>query len=153
MVGYDHRQYGSISSKHLARTTAAVFLSQGFRVYMLEDFVCTPFVPFAITHFECCAGVMVTASHNPKQDNGFKVYWSNGAQIIPPHDANISAAIEANLEPWQLYDIGAVVEDGNACDVTDIVAEAYFEQITKMCLRKAKNPKSPLRVAYTGIPT
>ena len=46
------------------------------------------------------AGVMVTASHNPKRDNGFKVYFGNGSQIIPPHDSGISAAIDENMKPW-----------------------------------------------------
>lgn len=50
----------------------------------------------------CAAGVMVTASHNPKHDNGYKVYWGNGCQIIPPHDSGIAAAIDANLDLWEL---------------------------------------------------
>lgn len=59
--------------------------------------VATPFIPFAIKELKCLAGVMVTASHNPKDDNGYKVYWDNGAQIISPHDKNIQKLILENL--------------------------------------------------------
>lgn len=94
--------------------------------------------PFAVETLGCAAGVMVTASHNPRQDNGFKVYWDNGAQvrstqhgpspaapygatdvvdaraqIVPPHDTGIGAHIEENLAPWQAYDTAAVLADPN----------------------------------------
>lgn len=64
----------------------------------------TPFVPFGVLHHSTAAGIMITASHNPKDDNGYKVYWRNGAQIIPPHDAGIAASINDNLRPWHLAD-------------------------------------------------
>jgi len=57
-------------------------------------------VAYGVRHTGSVAGVMVTASHNPKEDNGFKVYWENGAQIVPPHDKGIAGAIEQNLDPW-----------------------------------------------------
>eukprot|EP01040_Poterioochromonas_malhamensis_P006573 gene6572-7077_t len=151
VVGYDHRRLGSLSSQGFARITAAVFLSQGFKVYLLENFVATPFVPFAIKHFKTAAGIMVTASHNPKQDNGYKVYWGNGAQIIPPHDANISHFIQQNLQPWQTYDTEGVFEHSLAKNVTEEVANAYIRAITNMSTRKSLNNSSPLRVAYTAM--
>lgn len=80
-----------------AELSASVFLNEGIPVYLYSEMVATPFVPFAISHKGLLAGVMVTASHNPKEDNGYKVYWSNGAQIIPPHDKNIQKYILANL--------------------------------------------------------
>lgn len=58
----------------------------------------TPFVPYCISQLNALAGVMVTASHNPKEDNGYKVYWTNSAQIIPPHDKNIQEKILQNLK-------------------------------------------------------
>ena len=85
VIGYDHRRKGNLSSQGFARISAAVFAAEGFKVYVLENLVATPFVAFATTHLNCCAGIMVTASHNPKADNGYKVYWGNGSQIIRKH--------------------------------------------------------------------
>ncbi|EME81290.1 uncharacterized protein MYCFIDRAFT_204256 [Pseudocercospora fijiensis CIRAD86] len=90
VVGYDARH----NSERFARLAAAVFLEKGFTVLWFGQLVHTPMVPFSVTHYAAAAGVMVTASHNPKNDNGYKVYWSNGSQIIPPHDVGIAAAID-----------------------------------------------------------
>lgn len=81
-----------------AELSACVFLNEGIPVYLYGEMVPTPFIPFAISHMNLLAGVMVTASHNPKEDNGYKVYWSNGAQIISPHDKNIQTSILDNLQ-------------------------------------------------------
>lgn len=80
-----------------AELSACVFLSAGIPVWLYSRTVATPFVPFAVRELQCLAGVMVTASHNPKEDNGYKVYWTNSAQIISPHDKNIQACILQNL--------------------------------------------------------
>lgn len=87
-----------VTSHRFAELSASVFLNEGIPVYLYSEMVATPFVPFAISHKHLLAGVMVTASHNPKEDNGYKVYWSNGAQITTPHDKNIHQHILANLE-------------------------------------------------------
>ena len=86
VIGFDHRKYLNHTSINFARISAAVLIQAGIKVYMLENQIATPFVAFGVTHLKCAAGIMVTASHNPKRDNGFKVYWANGSQIIPPHD-------------------------------------------------------------------
>ncbi|KEG14264.1 phosphomannomutase-like protein [Trypanosoma grayi] len=97
VIGFDGRH----GSKDFARYSANVFLNAGIRTCLFRQVVPTPFVPFSIRHYGCLAGVMVTASHNPKEDNGYKVYWSNGAQIVSPHDKNISKAIMENLAPLE----------------------------------------------------
>ena len=89
-VGYDARH----NSEKFARLAAATFLEKGLKVLWFGQICHTPMVPFAVSHYKAAAGVMVTASHNPKNDNGYKVYWSNGSQIIPPHDAGIAKAID-----------------------------------------------------------
>uniref|UniRef100_A0A673CDL4 Phosphoglucomutase 2 n=1 Tax=Sphaeramia orbicularis TaxID=375764 RepID=A0A673CDL4_9TELE len=102
VIGYDARAHppSGGSSKRFASLASAVFVSRGVPVHLFSDITPTPFVPFTVSHLGLCAGIMVTASHNPKQDNGYKVYWENGAQIVSPHDKGISKAIEENLEPW-----------------------------------------------------
>ena len=100
VVGYDARH----NSKHFAQLAAAVFESRGITVWWYEDIVPTPFVPFAVRMKKAAAGIMITASHNPAQDNGYKVYASNGCQINSPDDSLIAACIMENLEPtiWRL---------------------------------------------------
>uniref|UniRef100_A0AAQ4R735 Phosphoglucomutase 2 n=1 Tax=Gasterosteus aculeatus aculeatus TaxID=481459 RepID=A0AAQ4R735_GASAC len=102
VIGYDARAHPPSGgcSKRFASLAAAVFISRGVPVHLFSDITPTPFVPFTVLHLRLCAGIMVTASHNPKQDNGYKVYWRNGAQIVSPHDKGIAKAIEENLEPW-----------------------------------------------------
>jgi phosphomannomutase len=96
------------------------------------------------------AGIMVTASHNPKADNGYKVYWGNGAQIIPPHDANIAHFIQENLQPWQQYDTAGVASHPLVHEVTEELSVAYFNNLRAMSARKGQNRDSPLKIAYTG---
>ncbi len=94
---------------------------------------------------------MVTASHNPKADDGYKVYWENGAQIIPPHDSGIAHSINENLQPWQSYDFDNVRSHALFQDVTEEVSSHYTAAIARMSTRSERNPHSALRVAYTGM--
>ncbi|KAK9508228.1 hypothetical protein O3M35_007934 [Rhynocoris fuscipes] len=80
VLGYDGRH----NSKRFAELTAGIFLRAGSPVMLCSNVIPTPFVPFAVTKYKAAAGVMVTASHNPKDDNGYKVYWNNGAQELIP---------------------------------------------------------------------
>ena len=95
VLGYDGRH----NSARWAGLAAGVFLRAGVKVCLFTTTTPTPYVPFTIARRGAAAGVMVTASHNPKWDNGYKVYWGNGAQILSPHDSNIQAAILQNLQP------------------------------------------------------
>ena len=97
VVGFDGRH----NSRRWAGLTAGVFVRANVPVLLFPTTVPTPYVPFTVSQRGAAAGVMVTASHNPKWDNGYKVYWDNGAQILSPHDKNIQAAILDNLQPHQ----------------------------------------------------
>ena len=125
VIGRDARH----NSEKFARLAAAAFVAKGIRVWWLEKIVHTPLVPFSVGMLGAVAGVMVTASHNPAQDNGYKVYWSNGCQIIPPHDVGIAESIERNLVPlsWQ---VGVVDEDQGMVEfVLDRARDAYFQTV------------------------
>ena len=89
-IGHDCRN----NSRFFAETTANVFAANGFTVYLFEDLRPTPEVSFAIRKLGCSAGVVCTASHNPKEYNGYKAYWNDGAQIVSPHDKNIILEVE-----------------------------------------------------------
>ncbi|ENM3929195.1 phospho-sugar mutase [Vibrio cholerae] len=90
VIGYDGRP----DSQQFAHDTASVLTSLGIKTYLTYQVAATPIVAFGVRHFNAAAAVVVTASHNPPEYNGFKVYWENGAQIIPPHDAGIAACID-----------------------------------------------------------
>ena len=98
VIGFDARH----QSHEFARLAAALFLHEQFRVYLYDSItVPTPLISFSVQKLKCQAGIVITASHNPKEANGYKVYWANGAQIISPIDVEIARLIEDNLEPWK----------------------------------------------------
>jgi phosphoglucomutase len=89
-IAYDSRN----NSQFFAQTTAHVFAANGIKVFLFEALRPTPELSFAIRHYGCHAGVVCTASHNPKEYNGYKAYWNDGGQLVPPHDKNVIKAIE-----------------------------------------------------------
>eukprot|EP01102_Stenamoeba_stenopodia_P009633 TRINITY_DN2850_c0_g1_i1.p1 TRINITY_DN2850_c0_g1~~TRINITY_DN2850_c0_g1_i1.p1 ORF type:complete len:435 (-),score=108.51 TRINITY_DN2850_c0_g1_i1:45-1310(-) len=147
VVGYDGRHY----SKEFARRTALTFLSLGIRVYLFSVLVPTPFVPFAVLQKKAAAGVMVTASHNPKNDNGYKVYWENGCQIVSPHDVGISKKIEQNLEPWKnVSDDLLTTSSYLLVDPKDEIDKSYYHLIQQN-YSFHKGEKKEIKVVYTPM--
>ncbi|XP_023685305.2 phosphopentomutase isoform X1 [Paramormyrops kingsleyae] len=167
VIGYDARAHPPSGgcSKRFATLAAAVMISQGVPVYLFSDITPTPFVetephisvihwraPFTVSNRSLCAGIMVTASHNPKEDNGYKVYWENGSQIIPPHDKEISRYIEQNLEPWpQSWDEQLVKESPLLQDRTEEISREYFETIQKLCFHRDTNKSSKVKFVHTSV--
>ncbi|KAF9646856.1 hypothetical protein BDM02DRAFT_3188473 [Thelephora ganbajun] len=127
VVGHDHRYH----SERWAALTAAAFLAKGVKVYLLRGLVHTPLVPFSVGTLRAACGVMITASHNPKQDNGYKVYWENAVQIIDPHDSGIAGNILLNLIPDErLWDPETLLVSSDCVDRTKELTQAYFEYIS-----------------------
>ena len=145
VIGYDARH----NSRRFAQRCANVFLAAGFKTRPFRQICPTPVVPSAVKQFGCVAGVMITASYNPKQDNGYKLYWGNGAQIIPPHDTNISAAISKCTildSAWSENPIEA-----GAIDVYDEVFTHYFASLKQEVKHFSLNQASQLKFTYTAM--
>ncbi|CDI77757.1 phosphoglucomutase, putative [Eimeria acervulina] len=158
IIGRDCRH----NSERFSHLAAATFLSRGFRVYLCRSAVHTPLVAFGVLHLNCVAGIVITASHNPKEYNGYKVYDENGAQIIPPVDADIANAIQNNQSLWpeveEVFDRSKgfifVSEDKaqQLVDPTKELTEEYLSSITAdLCMRKEETQKSSLKVVYTPM--
>jgi phosphomannomutase len=139
VVGYDARH----RSDDFARDTAAVVVGAGGRASVLPHPLPTPVLAFAIRHLGADAGVMVTASHNPPQDNGYKVYLGDGSQIVPPSDAQIAAHIGAVASVADLV----LAEDGWET-LGDEVQEEYVARVA--ALVPAGGPRD-LRVVHTAL--
>src|SRR6058998_2208097 len=90
-IAHDSRN----NSRFFAETTANVFAANGIKVFLFDSLRPTPELSFAIRHLKCQGGVVCTASHNPKEYNGYKAYWNDGAQLVPPHDKNVITEVEA----------------------------------------------------------
>ncbi|KAG5468839.1 hypothetical protein CUR178_01675 [Leishmania enriettii] len=143
VIGYDGRHH----SRRFGEITATVMHQQGIKTYLYGQCVPTPFVPYGIGVFKALAGVMVTASHNPKEYNGLKVYWSNGAQIVAPLDVSIAACIEANIAPFESS--WAPFSAADHVDPFDAVFEDYFTT-----LRSSYTPASDasgVRFTFTAM--
>lgn len=150
VIGYDGRH----NSKRFAQLTTAIFLHKKYPVHLFSTVVPTPFIPFAVTSSKHAAGIMVTASHNPKQDNGYKVYGSNGAQIISPIDKSIQKNILQNLEPWSSSWDTSIIENNDL--INDPLAQTlqkYVDAVSRIVLEehKAINSKTDLKFTYTAM--
>ncbi|KAH9447322.1 hypothetical protein MJO28_015656 [Puccinia striiformis f. sp. tritici] len=151
VVGHDHRH----NSERFARLAVTAFLRKGFKCYLLDGPVATPMVPFGVKYVGAAAGVMVTASHNPAADNGYKLYYSNAVQIISPHDKGIAASIEQNLdideEAWSTEPTPGVCEE-LMIHRTKEIQDAYFNAIAGLVKHsRLENSKTALKFVYTPM--
>jgi phosphomannomutase len=141
---------GRLLSKEFAEDTAAVLAAEGIPALVLEGVAPTPVTAFAVTHLKAAAAVMVTASHNPPEYNGYKVYWANGAQIIPPHDTGIATTIET-VEPAREVPLMPEKEaraKGLWRDVPKALERSYLDAI--LALRPTRTTQE-LRIVYTAM--
>ncbi|KHJ92965.1 hypothetical protein OESDEN_07130, partial [Oesophagostomum dentatum] len=146
-IGYDGRH----NSKRFAELSANVFIRNGIPVYLFSAVCPTPVVSWATIKLKCDAGLIITASHNPKEDNGYKAYWSNGAQIIGPHDSEIIRIAEAEPKPRDEYwDIDSLSQSP-LLKSADVTIDPYFEVEKCLIYHKEINQKSPLKITYSAF--
>jgi len=147
VVGFDARTNSDV----FARDSAEVFAGHGLVPVVFDRPLPTPLVPFAIRHLGAVAGVVVTASHNPAADNGYKVYLGDGSQIVPPADVDISAAIDA---VGQLADIPRSTTTASTSGITDDIVAAYLARqrdlLTELGAAEAA-ARAALHVVYTPL--
>ncbi|MCQ2351711.1 MAG: phospho-sugar mutase [Paludibacteraceae bacterium] len=145
VVGHDCRN----NSRLFAETTANIFSANGIKVFLFENLRPTPEISFAIRHLGCQSGVVVTASHNPKEYNGYKAYWEDGAQVIPPHDTGIIAEVN------KIKSIKEIKFQGNPALIQTIgedVDSVFLEKIKKLSLSPDIVAKQKdLKIVYTPI--
>ena len=144
-IAHDSRN----NSRFFAETTANVFAANGIKVFLFEDLRPTPELSFTIRELGCQAGVVCTASHNPKEYNGYKAYWDDGSQLVPPHDKNVIQEVEKinGVEDvkWSggeqlIYSLGEDMD------------QRYIEMVKGLSIYPAViNKQSDLKIVYTPI--
>ena len=145
VVGHDVRN----NSRKFAEIVAAIFSANGIKAYLFENFRPTPELSFAIRHLGCQSGVNITASHNPKEYNGYKAYWADGAQIIAPHDVNIIDNVN------KIKSVSEIKFNGNP-DLIQIIGkevdDAFLAAIKELSLSPDVIKRhSDLKIVYTPI--
>ncbi|MDR3235140.1 MAG: phospho-sugar mutase [Prevotellaceae bacterium] len=144
-IAYDSRN----NSSYFAQITAEVFAANGIKVFLFDGMRPTPELSFAIRHLGCQSGVVITASHNPKEYNGYKAYWDDGAQITAPHDTNIIAEVEKITDPSQVHFSG---NESNIKRIGKDIDEIYFEKVLSLGLSpEAVAQHNQLRIVYTPL--
>jgi phosphomannomutase len=144
-VGFDARHH----SQDFAQAVCEVLAAHHIRAWRFERAVPTPLLAFAVTHRQAAAGVMITASHNPPQYNGYKLYWDNGAQVIPPHDAAIMADLTTGPTDITRMPVPEAAASGRITNIDDSIQAAYLSYIQH--LLPSPRATAKIRVGYTPL--
>lgn len=140
-IAHDSRH----NSKPFARQVAEVLSANSIKVYLYEDLRPTPALSFAIRHLNCQSGIVLTASHNPPAYNGYKVYWNDGGQLVPPHDKAVISEVRAVAPDAVNYDAKPELIEM----IGDAVDQAYLAEVKKLSL--SEGGKADLSVVFTSI--
>ncbi|HWI91129.1 MAG TPA: phospho-sugar mutase [Flavisolibacter sp.] len=144
-IAHDSRN----NSRFFAETVANVFGANGIKVFLFDDLRPTPELSFTIRYLKCQGGVVCTASHNPKEYNGYKAYWTDGGQLVPPHDKNVIAEVE------KIHDINDVKWNGGEANIKIIgkeVDEAYLKMVKGLSVYpEIISKQKDLKIVYTPI--
>ncbi len=144
-IAHDSRN----NSRFFAETTAAVFSANGIRVYLFESLRPTPELSYCIRQLKCKSGVVLTASHNPKEYNGYKAYWDDGGQLVPPHDKNVIDEVN------KISSFDDVKFEGNS-SLIEIIGEEIDKQYIEVLKGLSLSPEtiqkeSDTKIVYSSI--
>ena len=144
-VAHDNRN----NSRYFAELTADIFSANGFKVYLFDSLRPTPELSFALRHFNCQSGVVITASHNPKEYNGYKAYWDDGGQVVAPHDKNIINEVNkiTNIDDIKFEGIKANINELDKDFDTLYINKLKSLSISKDIIKK----HSDFKIVYTPI--
>lgn len=144
-IAHDSRN----NSPLFARKTAEVFAANGIKAYLFSELRPTPELSFAIRHYGCKSGVVITASHNPKEYNGYKAYWEDGGQLIAPHDKNVISEVQKIAGPQE---VKWNADESLIELVGDEIDRAYIDGLKSLCLSpEAVAAQSDLNIVFTAL--
>jgi len=144
-IAHDSRN----NSPLFARKTAEVFAANGIKAYLFSELRPTPQLSFAIRHYGCKSGVVITASHNPKEYNGYKAYWEDGGQLVAPHDKNVITEVQKIAGP---QDVKWNADEALIEMVSDEIDTAYIAGLKSLCLSpEAVKNQSHLNIVFTSL--
>src|SRR5574344_20817 len=144
-ISHDSRNH----SREFGEITAHVLAANGFKVYLFESLRPTPELSFAVRHFGCQTGVMLTASHNPKEYNGYKAYWNDGCQLVAPHDTNV---IDEVLKIKDLKDVKMTGNEQNIEIIGENLDRIYLDRVEKNSLHPELIKRHhDIKIVYTPI--
>ncbi len=148
VVAYDSRRYSDV----FAEATALIFAANGFKTYLFTGLRPTPELSFAIRTLGCDTGVVVTASHNPPQYNGYKAYWSDGAQVIEPHDVGIINEVNSVSEVKSIKKDEAI-KAGKLVLIDKEIDEKYWAMVKEQLFRPEliKEKAKEVKIVYTPL--
>ncbi len=151
VIAYDSRN----NSELFAKISAQVLAANGIKAYLFDGIRPTPELSFAIRNLGCVAGINITASHNPKEYNGYKAYWEDGAQLPPEHADTVSAQIEKVdiFKDVKLQDFNSAIKDGKIIIIGDEIDEKYLAEVEKQLVNPdaIKKVADELNIVYTPL--
>ncbi len=142
-IAHDSRN----NSPFFAETAAAVLSANGINVHLFSELRPTPLLSFAVRELKCQAGIVITASHNPKEYNGYKVYWEDGAQVLPPHDKGIISKVR---KVQRIDDVKFESDEKRIFTIDKKVEEAYFKNLLSIIHHKPTK-ESDIKIVYTAL--
>ena len=143
-IAFDSRNNSAL----FAKTASEVLSANGILVCLFDELRPTPELSFAIKILKCHSGIVITASHNPKEFNGYKVYWQDGGQLVPPHDKNTIAEVR---KVRSMKDVKQVVIKNNLKSISQELDVAYRKAVIEQCMNREMIKSSDLKIVYTSI--